>query len=272
MRILSLRPMSNPNASPLEVRTYFVRGRNALVARADFEPLYIDYYLHRADHDLKYSNAHDTMLKEALAALTLHLASRPQDETCGWTMNFHDPHMNLFVTGSSRPARVAGRVFTEDVRDFGKSLFIAQTTRHGEPPRQSMVDITGSEIFRCVEEFYAQSEQRPTRIFRHGEEDIVMISAQPDCDEAWLASLTEEDVRTLDQKETLSLLESRTYTWECGCSVERLYPILAKLSQESLHDAFGNDEIITVQCPRCGARYRAAKEQFEAWQTDADVK
>jgi glutamyl-tRNA synthetase len=24
-----------------------VRGRNALVARADFEPLYIDYYLHR---------------------------------------------------------------------------------------------------------------------------------------------------------------------------------------------------------------------------------
>ena len=47
------------------------------MARADFEPLYIDYYLHRADHDLKYTNDQDTMLKEALAALTLHLASPP---------------------------------------------------------------------------------------------------------------------------------------------------------------------------------------------------
>ena len=101
--------MADTPSSPLEVRTYFVRGRNALVARAEFEPLYIDYYLHRADHDLKYSNEHDTMLKEAVTALTLHLASRPQDEIAGWTMNFHNPAMNLFVTGSSRPARVAGQ-------------------------------------------------------------------------------------------------------------------------------------------------------------------
>src|SRR4051812_24301118 len=187
--------MPESTASPLEVRTYFVRGRNALVARASFEPLYIDYYLHRADHDLKYSNEHDTMLKEALAALTLHLASRPQDETCGWTMNFQDPHMNLFVTGSSRPARVAGRVFTEDVRDFGKSLFISQTTRQGQQPRQSTVDFTGTDMFRIVESFYSQSEQRPTRLFRHTDEDIVMISAQPDADESWLSSLTDDDVR-----------------------------------------------------------------------------
>ena len=261
--------MSETNASPLEVRTYFVRGRNALVARANFEPLYIDYYLHRADHDLKYSDEHDLMLKEALAALTLHLASRPQDETCGWTMNFQNPHMNLFVTGSSRPARVAGRVFTEDVRDFGKSLLISQTTRHGQPPRQSTVDFTGTDIFRIVEEYYSQSEQRLTRLFRHSEEDIVMVSAQPDADEAWISSLTEDDIRTLDQKETLSLLETRNYIWECGCSVERLYPILATLGRDALRDAFGDNEVITLQCPRCGARYRAAKEQFEAWQEHA---
>ena len=252
-------------ASTLEVRTYFVRGRNALVARADFEPLYIDYYLHRADHDLKYADEHDTMLKEALAALTLHLASRPQDETSGWTMNFHNPHVNLFVTGSSRPARVAGRIFTEDVKDLGKGVFIAQSTRQGNPPRQSMVDISSTDIFRCVEEYYAQSEQRLARLFRHSGEDYVMVSAQPDADEAWISSLTDDDIRALDQNETLSLLEKRQYIWECGCSVERLYPILAKLSHEGLQGAFGDEEIITLQCPRCGARYRVAKEQFEAW-------
>ena len=235
--------MPDPNASIVEVRTYFVRGRNALVARADFGPLYIDYYLHRADHDLVYENDHDAMLKEALAALTLHLASRP--------------------------GRVAGRLFTEDVREFAKNLMIGQTTRPNQPPVQSLVEFNSDGIFPAVEQYYAQSEQRLARLFNYEDEDVVMISAQPDCDEAWLAALTEDDIRTLDATEQLSLLEQRTYIWECGCSVERLYPILGKLAEGDLDEVFGGQEIITLTCPRCGARYRAAREQFEAWKEQA---
>jgi molecular chaperone Hsp33 len=261
--------MPDPNASTVEVRTYFVRGRNALVARAEFSPLYIDYYLHRADHDLVYENAHDAMLKEALAALTLHLASRPQEESCGWTFNFQEPHLNLFVTGSSRPGRVAGRVFTEDVREFGKNLLIGQTTRPNQPPVQSLVEFAGGGIVPAVELYYAQSEQRLARLFCYEDEDLVMVSAQPDCDEAWLAALTEEDIRALDETEQLSLLERRIYVWECGCSVDRLYPILGKLAGDDLDEVFGGEEIITLTCPRCGARYRAAREQFEAWKERA---
>jgi molecular chaperone Hsp33 len=257
--------MSDPNASIVEVRTYFVRGRNALLARADFEPLYIDYYLHLAEHGLRYPGKEDLMLKEALAAFTLHLASRPQDEGSGWTMNFRDPAMNLFVTGSSRPGKVTGRIFTEDVRDFGKNLFVAQVTRNGSSPRQSMVDFASNDIFETVESYYSQSEQRLARLFRYDEEDLIMVSAQPDCDEAWLAALTTEDILTIDQRETLSLLETRQYIWNCGCSVDRLYPLLAKLSEQDLQDTFGPEEIITLTCPRCGARYRAAREHFEAW-------
>lgn len=261
--------MPDPNASIVEVRTYFVRGRNALVARADFGPLYIDYYLHRADHDLVYENEHDAMLKEALAALTLHLASRPQEESCGWTFNFHNPHLNLFVTGASRPGRVAGRVFTEDVREFGKNLLIGQTTRPNQPPVQSLVEFTNCGIFPAVELYYAQSEQRLARLFRYEDEDLVMVSAQPDCDEAWLADLTQDDILALDAMEELSLLERRNYVWECGCSLERLYPILGKLAGNDLDEVFGGEEIITLTCPRCGARYRAAREQFEAWKERA---
>ncbi len=255
----------DPNASVLEVRTYFVRGRNALVARADFEALYIDYYLHRADHDLTYTNEQDAMLKDALGAMALHLASRPQDENCGWTLNFQKPLLNLFVTGNTRPGRIAGRVFSEDVRDMGANIFSAQTTRVGHPAQQSLVQVEGKDVFSCVEQYYQQSEQRLARLFRHGEEDFVMITSQPDCDETWLESLKVEDVRELDQQETLSPLETRQYIWKCGCTVERLYPILAKLSPEALKEAFGEDDVMTVQCPRCGARYRARKEQFEAW-------
>lgn len=258
--------MAENDPGVLEVRTYFVRGRNTLVARANFEPLYIDYYLHLADHGLRYGRVADQMLKDALGALALHLASRPQDEGAGWTMNFKDPRINLFVTGTTRPGQLTGRVFTEDVKEFEKCLFVAQNLRDGRVTRQSMVDFTGQDLFHAVEKFYEQSEQRLNRLFRYGEEDFVMISAQPDCDEAWLSGLTVDDVRELDKKETLSLLEQRFYTWKCGCSVDRLYPLLAKLSSEDLQDAFGEEELVTLTCPRCGAKYRATKEQFEAWQ------
>lgn len=248
------------------MRTYFVRERNALVARANFEPLYIDYYLHLADHGLRYDRESDQMLKDALGALALHLASRPQDEGAGWTLNFKEPRINMFVTGTTRPGQLTGRVFTEDVREFEKCLFVAQNLRDGKVIRQSMVDFTGRDVFHAVETFYEQSEQRLNRLFRYAEEDFVMISAQPDCDEEWLRSLTLEDVRELDKKETLSLLERRYYHWKCGCSVDRLYPLLAKLNEQDLQHAFGEDEVLTLTCPRCGARYRASKEQFEAWQ------
>ena len=257
----------DPNASVVEVRTYFVRGRNAMIARADFEPLFIDYYLHRADQGLEYSNELDHMLKDALAAMTLHLASRPQDESCGWTMNFHEPLLNLFVTGKSRPGAVTGRVFTEDVRDFGKNVLVAQITRPSLAPLQSMVEISGPNVFASVEEYYQQSEQRTARIFRLSDEveDIVLLTAQPDCDEEWLKGLSVEDAKILDQKEQLSLLETRPYIFHCGCSVERLYPILAKLSEVDLDDVFAGDATVTLTCPRCGARYHTPKTQFLAW-------
>ena len=259
----------DPNASAVEVRTYFVRGRNALLARGDFGPLYIDYYLHLADQKLRYANDHDAMLKDALAAMTLHLASKPLDEVAAWTLNFHEPNVNLFVTGKSRPGSVTGRVFTEDVRDFGKNILISQATRPDHAPLQSMIEFNTHEIFPSVEQFYDQSEQRPTRLFRYDEEDIVMISAQPDCDLDWLAALTEEDVRALEGKETLSLLEQRNYIFHCGCSVERLYPIIAKLNEEDLAYLFQQDEAVSLQCPRCGVRYVTPRTHFLAWRDGA---
>jgi molecular chaperone Hsp33 len=256
--------MLDPELSVVEVRSYFVRIRNALLVRGRFSPLYLDYYLHLMQHQLKYEEVMDGMLKDALAGITLHLCSRPQDEGCAWTLNFHEPLMNLFVTGSTRPGRVTGRIFTEDVRDTGKTLFIAQTTRPNQAPRQSMVELEGRDVLASIESFYTQSEQRLTRLFRLNDEEFVQISAEPDCDEAWLAGLTLEDVVGMGQKEHLTLLETRAYVLECGCSPERLYPLISRLPEEDLAFVF-EDGVALMQCPRCGARYRTGKVEFEEW-------
>lgn len=258
--------MLSPDLSVTEVRSYYVRKRNALLVRGRFSPLYMDYYLHLMQHGLKYDSRLDEMLKDGLAAVALHLCSRPQDETCAWTININDPLMNLFVTGSSRPGRVTGRIFTEDVRDSGKSLFIAQTTRPHMQPRQSMVEITtGSDILAAMESFYSQSEQRLTRAFRLPDEDFIQISAEPDCDEDWLRSLTETDIAELDKTEHLTLLETRGYVFDCGCTADRLFPLLNRLTDEDLDYVFTDGQAI-ITCPRCGAIFQTPRETFNEWQ------
>lgn len=249
----------------LEVRTYFVRGRNALVARADFGELYVDYYLHQGQHGYQHAPQHDGMLKEALAALTLHCASRPRNEAAAWTIHFQDPLLNLFVTGDNRLGTVVGQLFTENVKDKGHNLFLADVVRPGEPARRSAVEFQGADPFKAVEHYYAQSEQRPARYFRYGAEDFVMISAQPGCDLAWLEALNDTAIQGLDQSETLSLLEEREYRWECGCTQSRMFEVLAPIMRSDPEGLFGDEHLIRMSCPRCGARYTITREGLEAY-------
>lgn len=249
----------------IELRSYFVRGRNCLLVRGRFTDLYMDYYLHLMQHGLQHEEKLDTMLKETLAAVSLHLASRPHDERCAWTIHLQEPMLNLFVTGGGYPvANVTGRLFTDDVKDMGKSLLIAQTSRPNQPARQSMIEFAGTDMLHAVEQFYTQSEQRPTRYFRLPDEDFVQISAEPDADLEWLNGLREEDLPELDKGEQLSPLETRACRLECGCTLDRMFPMLSRLGKEDLDYIF-EDGHADLTCPRCGAKYRAPKAAFEQW-------
>lgn len=249
----------------LEVRTYFVRERNALLARADFGELYVDYYLHQGQYGYNHAPEHDGMLKEALAALTLHCASRPWNEAWAWTIHFQKPLLNLFVTGDNRRGIVVGQIFTENVKDDGRNLFCADLVRERDSSRRSTIEFTGAEPFAIVEQFYAQSEQRPARYFRYGPEEFVMVTAQPGCDLAWFHALDEDQVRRLDEHETLSLLEQRAYRWGCGCSQERMFSILAPIMRTDAAGLFGEEATIRISCPRCGALHIITRESLEAY-------
>lgn len=257
--------MIDSDSAVLELRSYFVRRRNCLLVRGRFTDFYMDYYLHLMQHGLQNDEPQDSMLKDAFAAMALHLASRPHDEKCAWTIHVQQPLMNLFVTGGGYPvSQMTGRIFTDDVKDMGKSLFIAQTTSAHHPSRQSMVEFSGLDMLNSVESFYDQSEQRPTRYFRLPEEDFVQISAEPDADLAWLRNLKLEEIAELDHTEELSLLETRACRFHCGCSLDRLFPMLGRLAEDDLNYIF-EDGYANLTCPRCGAKYKASKEHFEHW-------
>ena len=252
------------NESDIEVRTYFARGKNALVARADFSELYASWYLHRLDYGIEIPSEVEDLGRDALAAVTLHCASRPWCEACAWTIKFPTPRANIFTAGDNNTGTVVARVHTEDASPLEKGMFYSDVVEDRKSPRRSAVDFEAGSVFEAVEIFYDRSEQRPVRFFRHDEEDVVMVAAQPDCDLEWLQGLTTNDILTLDQSVELSLLEKRQFTFSCGCNAERMLDFIAPVFKQEANGLFGDDASLTVTCPRCGAKHILTREDLEA--------
>lgn len=255
----------NPADAGLEVRTHFVRHRNALLARADVGELLVDYYLHLSANQLKVQPEHDARFKRALAAFVLHCASRPRNELIAWTINFQAPLVNLFLTADNETGAVTGRVFDENVKAGPENLFYSDVVRGRQPKRRSAVTFAGSDPMAGAEALYAQSEQRGARYFQMAEEDFTLVTEHPDCDLAWFRGLDAEQVRRLDETETLALLERRIYRWHCGCNQRRMMEVLAPVMKQDPEELFGADPVIEIRCPRCGARHAITREGLEAF-------
>lgn len=249
----------------VDVRSYYVRHRNAMAAYGDLGGIYEDYYLHLMQVGLRPEPAQDEMLKDLLAALALHLAARPQNEMSAWTLNFRDPPLNLFATGDSQVGNVVGRLFTEDVKVADKNLFFAQATRPRSPARKSTVEVEGRDVLRIVEQYYAQSEQLPARLFRMGGDAYAIVVAQPDIDMEWFDGLDTEAVRALEKDEELRLLEKRVYHFGCGCNLEMILNVLVSAFQGDSAQIFGEDPQIEVKCPRCAGVFTIDPPTLEAF-------
>jgi molecular chaperone Hsp33 len=247
----------------LEIRTYFVRGRNALVARGDFSELFVEYYLHLADTAQAYAPELDQDFKEMIVALGLYAAGRPWAERIAWTLHYEEPARNFFATSDNLAGTLTGTLFTEEVRQRGQNLLFNDVVAGTQPMRRSVVEFSGTPI-QAAESLFQQSEQRLGRYFCHHDEDFVLVSAQPDCDEEWLAGLDEEAVCRLDQTEELSLLEKRPFRWFCGCSQERMCQILRPSFIQDAEGLFGEEKELRMRCPRCGQRYEITRQEMTA--------
>lgn len=261
----------------VELHSHYVRTRHCLAIQADFGPLFTDYYLHLMQNEIRLEPEHDGMLKDALAAMTLHLTARPRDELSAWTINLNQPVLNLFVTGDSNiddkqptdtgllVGTVCGRVFTHDVKVGPTCLFFAQSKRPRLPDRQSTVEVTGTDMLRLAEQYYAQSEQLPARYFRLGGDRYGMVVAQPDNDRSWFEGLETGDIERLAETEELSLLETRAYRFGCGCTLDLIYAVIAPMARASFDELFEGEDALRIQCPRCGGRFRVTQEGVRAW-------
>lgn len=245
-----------------KVESIYVRHRNALLLRAQFTPVYTDYYLHLMQHSVRHNEELDQILKDFIAMLTLHLVARPWAETVAWTVNLRAPRINLFATGGSVSENVTGRLFTEDVREPNRNFFYSQTIAPNlAEPRTSTVEVDGKDPIEWIAQYYKQSEQRPGRAFRLPDETFALLVAQPDCDVEWLLSLDAAAVARIEDLEETKVLETRKFRFHCGCTLDRILPVLGSW-RDRPDELFEGADSITLQCPRCGANYVVTRDMI----------
>jgi molecular chaperone Hsp33 len=253
------KPSEKPNEALLH--RHVDNERAVIVTDGYFRPLFEAWERHSALWDLPVDGLTKVMIRQGIAAASLHLANRPRDETTAWTINLQQPPTNLFLTGDARFDRVTGRIFTEGVRTVEISRLFIQAVRPGRDPAESTIQVHGLDILEIFEQYYRRSEQNPARLFELTDDRFLMILGLPGVDPSWIESLAEPDA--LAALAEARLLERRVFRFECGCSPQRMIEALRTIYAKDLEELFQGDAQVEVSCPRCGRRWWVRREQLQ---------
>jgi len=162
---------------------------------------------------------------------------------------------------------------------------------------QGIVALEKESLSECLEDYFEQSEQLPTRIILHANNDNkaqaagLLIQTLPvnnvDIEEhkaqfthvTTLAStVKDEELYNLDNEELLyrlyheekvHLFEATPITFKCHCSKERCLSSLASISPEEIEEILEEKGAIDMHCEYCGSDYHFERDEL-AILIDAD--
>lgn len=163
---------------------------------------------------------------------------------------------------------------------FGADAQLVITIDPEEGQRyQGIVPLDGATLAQCLEHYFMQSEQLPTRLWLAAEDESaagLLLQVLPGHDrgedaDIWprLCQLTEtvtpgellalpasELLYRLYHEETVELYESESVNFHCNCSRERTERVLLSLGENELRGIVAEQGAIEVACQFCNQEYR----------------
>ena len=169
----------------------------------------------------------------------------------------------------------------------GASLAITIEPRNGQR-YQGIVPLQGNSLAACLESYFSQSEQLPTRLWLSAENDScagLLLQRLPQkehdsveqSDEMWshlchlantikaeemLTLSAEELLHRLYHQETVRLFEVKTVQFNCSCSRERTERALITLDPWELEEILAEQGEIAMDCQFCCTAYRFSEAEI----------
>ncbi|MBS9402958.1 Hsp33 family molecular chaperone HslO [Halomonas sp. TRM85114] len=152
---------------------------------------------------------------------------------------------------------------------------------------QGIVALEHNSLAECLEAYFAQSEQLPTRLWLAASDSHaggLLLQRLPDGsqnqdDDAWgrtvqlAATLTTDELLGLEQRdmlyrlyhdETVRVYEPKSLRFACTCSRRRIGEGLLTLGEAELREVLAEQGSIETQCHFCHSRYRFSPADVEA--------
>jgi molecular chaperone Hsp33 len=194
------------------------------------------------------------------------------------------------LRGIAQLAEGDDRPVSRDLRALGPDAVLAITIEnHGaagrDPVRyQGIVALSSDALSGAFEQYFAQSEQLPTRLLlaadEHRASGLMLQKLPGDAgdDDGWtragalfdtlgpgelLSTPAETLLRRLFHEETPAMLGAKPLRFACSCSRERVTSMLQSLGAEEARAAVV-DGSATVRCEFCGQTYRFAPADIDA--------
>lgn len=249
-------------AGQVAVAALLDRERNAVIARGRFDPLYSAFRRHASELGILPDERACLMMRDCLAAVTLHLGLHPPDEFSAWTLNVMRPAMNFFVAGDNSQFIVTGRVWAANVKTTNSSRLFLESQRPRHEPSRSVLEIDGDDVLGIFEQFHERSVQIPSRLFDLEDGQHVFIQGMPRVDVEWLHAFDRNSVRAYLAGE-FEPIENRHYSFGCGCDPYKVLKVIHGMYRGNADDLFQGESQVEVSCPRCGRHYWVTRHEFD---------
>lgn len=152
---------------------------------------------------------------------------------------------------------------------------------------QGIVEIVGDTLSECLEEYFAQSEQLPSRVWlaangaqcgglflqrlpseqaKEGDEDAwerFTHLASTVKEEELLGLETEELLHRLYHEEEVRLYDTKSMQFGCSCSRQRTLDAVMSLGQEEVREILIEQGSIKVDCQFCAEKYEFTTADLE---------
>lgn len=158
---------------------------------------------------------------------------------------------------------------------------------------QGIVALDQDSLAGCLETYFTQSEQLPTRLWLAADGERtggLLLQRLPDESrnqdaDAWertvhlAGTITAEELLGLEQlevlrrlyhEETVRVFDPKALHFGCTCSRERIASALLTLGQDELRQILAEQGGIETQCHFCHTRYAFDAVEIEALMTDSD--
>ncbi|MBM6551073.1 Hsp33 family molecular chaperone HslO [Marinomonas ostreistagni] len=244
----------------------------------------------------EYPEALERLLGEFVAAIALLRDIVKIDGVLSLQCKGEGP-LKALMTECDEHKNLRGIAQWDDTQAFPEQVSLKELLANGYlvitiAPRngrryQGIVELVGDTLAECLEQYFYQSEQLPSRVWlaangsqaaglflqrlpaeqaQTGDEDAwdrFVHLASTVKDEELLGLATEELLHRLYHEEELRLYDAKPMQFGCSCSRERTLDAIVSMGAEEIRHILSEQGVIQADCQFCAEKYRFHKEDLD---------